>query len=151
MFQDDLTHYVIVRRDLPYGLTLAMVGHAAGESFYLFGGSSADRASGSITVNPEVDGSSPSRQSIPRCTIVVLGARNELKLHRLRRRLERHNVPHVPFYESDPPYDRQLMSIGLVPGPKESLYCFVNDFALWPYYGPADMDEPQETASSSAD
>lgn len=30
------THYIIVRRDLPFGVTCAMVAHAAGESFYAF-------------------------------------------------------------------------------------------------------------------
>ena len=120
---DDLTHYVIVRRDLPYGLTLAMVGHAAGESFYAY--------SFSVPAAPLA--------MIPRCTIVVLGARNEGKLEWLRKRLEAAHVSHVPFYESDPPYDGQLMSIGLVPGRKADLCEHVKDFALWPWEDAADI------------
>lgn len=32
-----LTHYVIVRRDLPFGQICAQITHAAGESFFAFG------------------------------------------------------------------------------------------------------------------
>lgn len=32
-----LTHYVVVRRDLPFGVVLAMLTHAAGESFFRYG------------------------------------------------------------------------------------------------------------------
>lgn len=39
-----LTHYILVRRDLPFGVLCAMVAHAAGESFYLLASSSELRA-----------------------------------------------------------------------------------------------------------
>ena len=31
-----LTHYIVVRRDLPFGILAAQIAHAAGESFYAF-------------------------------------------------------------------------------------------------------------------
>ncbi len=134
-----MTHYVIVRRDLPYGLTLAMVGHAAGESFYAI-----QWARSVDAPFQRVD--AIGAMVIPRCTIVVLGARNESRLEWLRKRLAAAGVPHVPFYESDPPYEGQLMSIGLVPGSKEDLAKHVSDFALWPYHGPDEL-----TGDSSVD
>jgi peptidyl-tRNA hydrolase len=33
---EPLTHYIVVRRDLPFVVTVAQVAHAAGESFYQF-------------------------------------------------------------------------------------------------------------------
>lgn len=55
-----LTHYIVVRRDLPFGTTCAMVAHAAGESFYQLGRSSVkERGEGGNPV-AAVGGSSPS-------------------------------------------------------------------------------------------
>jgi hypothetical protein len=84
---------------------------------------------------PEIGGSNPSCPAIPRATVVVLGARNEIRLDWLRRRLDKAGVLHVPFYESDYPYAGQLMSIGLLPGPKEALCEYVKEYQLWPLEG----------------
>ena len=103
---------------------MAMVAHAAGESFFVKG-----------YYNALEQGGIP---PIPRCTVVVLAARDEAVLDELRRRLQGRSIPYVAFFESDPPYDGQLMSIGLVPGLRQDLREHLNDFALWPYVDPGD-------------
>lgn len=136
-----LTHYVVVRRDLSVGVLLAMVAHAAGESFYKLanpqvsvahttmasGGYAAPGgglpASGSYTFTlPAID---------PATTIaVVLGARNEGRLLKLERVLEAAGVAHVAIRETDGEHAGQLMAIGLVPGEKEQLSPLVNEFHM---------------------
>lgn len=56
-----LTHYIVVRRDLPFGVTCAMVAHAAGESFYAFRGSSILERPESPRGGGTDGGASPSR------------------------------------------------------------------------------------------
>jgi hypothetical protein len=55
-------HYVIVRRDLPFGVILAQLTHAAGESFYKLAGV-AQKKERQVS-NLEVAGSSPAPGSI---------------------------------------------------------------------------------------
>jgi hypothetical protein len=50
--------------------------------------------------------------------VVVLGERDESRLARVLRRLQRAGVPHVAIHEPDAPYAGALMAIGLVPAPR---------------------------------
>jgi hypothetical protein len=90
-----LTHYIVVRRDLPLGVVCAMIVHAAGES-------------GSRYQDPE-DG------RFKGATAVVLGVPNEAELKRVERKLWRNGVQYVAVHEPDPPYNGEFMAIGLVP------------------------------------
>lgn len=84
-----LYHYVIVRRDLPAGQQLAQTIHAAGES---------------------------SPGNLPATThAVALHAESEQDLLDLEARLLQDGVAHVAIREPDPPYNNQLMAIGIVP------------------------------------
>lgn len=99
-----LTHYIIVRNDLPRGIQSANIVHAAGES---------------------------SPGNLPEGThAVVLVTPDESSLKAVAMRLELAQVPHRRILESDPPYIDQLMAIGLQPGQKEVLKRFVSSLPL---------------------
>jgi hypothetical protein len=83
-----LTHYVVVRDDLPTGFLAAQVVHAAGES-------------------------SPGNLD-PGTNAVVLAA-TTAELDELERRLALAGIAHVAIREPDPPWDGALCAIGLVP------------------------------------
>jgi hypothetical protein len=153
---EPLTHYVIVRRDLPFGVLCAQLTHAAGESFYLLhqhplvaqcsehvplgdevGGSNPSERTilcrdSSVKEQPtfsrQVVGSSPTPGSISRTIAVVLGARNESKLQRLERQLLAANIPHVAIREPDAPWDSQLMAIGIVPTLRHLVRPYLSDY-----------------------
>lgn len=158
---DHPTHYIIVRRDLPFGVTCAMVAHAAGESFYLYspvahalehgviprggigeGGGHAPgepvfagvaQCSEQGTFSLQVGGSNPSPGSmIDRTVVVILGARNELKLKKLQQRLLQFEVPHVSITEPDAPWNGQLMALGLVPTDKRTVEQYLRDYHMLP-------------------
>ena len=78
---DPLTHYVIVRADLPLGLLAAQVTHAAGES-----------SPGNLPENTHA---------------VVLGVGPE-RLEDVRSRLARHRVPHRVIVEDAAPWTGQI-------------------------------------------
>jgi hypothetical protein len=60
---------------------------------------------------------------------VVLGVEpNELFI--LLEQLRRDEVPHAAIIESDPPYDGQLMAIGIEPRPRAELRRYVSSFPL---------------------
>jgi peptidyl-tRNA hydrolase len=84
-----LTHYVIVRADLPTGFLAAQVVHAAGES------SPGNLDSGT--------------------NAVVLSVPDEAALLGIERRLQKEGVRHVAIREPDAPYLGALTAIGLVP------------------------------------
>lgn len=84
-----LTHYVIVRDDLPRGVLAAQIVHAAGES------------------SP---GTLP-----PDTTAVVLRVGSEAELARLEARLAEGDVSHRAIREPDAPWHGALMAIGLAP------------------------------------
>jgi hypothetical protein len=151
-----LTHYIIVRRDLPFGQILAQVAHAAGESFALFPSSSVKERPTSQD-DREVGGSSPSsganlqRQlsdagdrrdwdecdrleaayDLSKTVAVVLGARNEQRVNRLAKVLEAARVPHATIIETDGAFAGQTMAVGIMPGQKELLAPFVKDFHMF--------------------
>lgn len=90
-----LTHYIIVRRDLPLGVCAAMITHAAGESAPLY-------------QDPE-DG------RFRHAVAVVLEAKNEHDLLKIDEYLYSNYIQRVVVTESGGPYDGQTMAIGLVP------------------------------------
>jgi hypothetical protein len=150
---ETLTHYVVVRRDLPFGVILSMIAHAAGESFYKLASCTmtvaGDLAIGTMasggycspssvlerqTFSLEVGGSIPSGSSTldPSTTIaVVLGARNQARLDKLAQALLAEMVPCVEIRETDGEFAGQLMAIGIVPGDKAFLAPFVRDFHMF--------------------
>lgn len=83
-----LTHYIIARADLPRGLQAAQVAHAAGES---------------------------APPDLPHGTHVVVLESLPTDLAGLAHTLAREGIPHVPIIESDPPYEHQLVAIGVSP------------------------------------
>ena len=90
-----LTHYILVRRDLPLGVVAAMITHAAGES-------------GSRYCDCYDGGFRGARA-------VVLGFADEPTLLRAAEKLRRHCIDAVRVNESDDPYDGALMAVGVVP------------------------------------
>jgi len=84
-----LTHYVIVRSDLPIGFLTAQIVHAAGES-----------APGNLNSGTHA---------------VVLSVRSESALMLLERQFRRAGISHVAIREPDPPYNGALTAIGLAP------------------------------------
>lgn len=84
-----LTHYVIVRADLPRGVLAAQVVHAAGES-------------------------SPGNLP-PDTTAVVLAVDDEAGLELLQASLGDAGIAHRAIREPDAPWDGALMAIGLLP------------------------------------
>jgi hypothetical protein len=107
-------------------------GHAPGEPTF------AGVAQGSVeqrAFSPKVGGSTPSPGSmieVDRTMAVILGARNERKLERLRQKLLQFEIPHVAITEPDPPYAGQLMAIGLVPTDKDKVEPYLRDYHLLP-------------------
>lgn len=87
--QAPLTHYVIVRQDLPLGFLAAQVVHAAGES-----------ACGPVPVGTHA---------------VVLAVRDELELRQVASRLASKCVKHAMILEVDAPYAGQATAIGISP------------------------------------
>lgn len=90
-----LTHYVIVRSDLPRGIQAANIVHAAGES------SPGDLPEGTHAI----------------CLVVP----DESALLDVERRLTREALPFVRVVEPDAPYCGALMALGVRPGRKEVL------------------------------
>lgn len=126
-----LTHYVVVRRDLPVGVLLAMVAHAAGESFYRLRLPSSEKEH--LLSKQEDVGSIPTGGSTfnPAETIaVVLGSRNEGRLTKLANALHNAGIAYVGIHEIDGEFAGQLMAIGVVPGDKDTISPLVNDFHM---------------------
>lgn len=84
-----LYHYVIVRGDLPHGVQVAQTIHAAGES---------------------CEGPLPSGTHA-----IALSAHSEDHLEDIAMRLWEAEIPHTVIRESDPPYNGQLMAVGIWP------------------------------------
>ncbi len=91
-----LTHYIIVRRDLPLGVLAAMVTHAAGESAHLYEDPYDGRFRGA--------------------TAVVLEAKNEAHLKDYIDYVKGQGLLYTVVTESGGPYHGQDMAIGVCPG-----------------------------------
>jgi hypothetical protein len=87
--KDVLTHYCIVRDDLPKGAQAAQLIHAAGES-------------------------SPGNLP-PHTFAIALAARDEEHLKQISWELFKNKIKHKLIFEPDPPYNGSLMAIGIVP------------------------------------
>jgi hypothetical protein len=99
-----LTHYVIVRRDLPLGVIGAQLVHAAGES---------------------------SPGNLPEGTYaVVLMVPSEEALRAVSSRLHLAKIDFRSIVETEGPFAGQLMALGLVPRRKEELRRFVSSLPL---------------------
>lgn len=84
-----LTHYCVVRADLPVGMQAAQLIHAAGYS---------------------------SPGNLPAGTYAVaLHARDELHLRAIAAALDCAGLPHHLIVEADAPYEAQAMAIGIPP------------------------------------
>jgi len=84
-----LRHYVIVRRDLPWGLQAANIVHAAGES---------------------------SPGDLPRGTYAVcLHAQDDANLRAIAQQLRAADIPYRAICEPDPPWCGQIMAVGIAP------------------------------------
>lgn len=90
-----LTHYIIVRNDMPLGVLAAQVTHAAGES-----------SPGNLT---------------PGTYAVVLAAQSAQELEDLHDRLADLQVPHSVVRESSGPLAGQMTAIGVQPAPREEV------------------------------
>lgn len=90
-----LTHYIIVRNDLPLGVLAAMVTHASGESAALYENNHGD---------------------FNGATAVVLEATSEDNLFDIRDELNVALIDYVEVFESGGPYHDQFMAIGVIPG-----------------------------------
>lgn len=100
-----LTHYILVRNDLPLGLLAAQVCHAAGESV--------------------ADGTPPP----PGTHAVVLGL-SPRQLADALTALQLAGVPHVAIIENQAPYAAQLTAVGLRPTQKEVVYKHLKNYKL---------------------
>lgn len=99
-----LTHYVIVRSDLPRGVQAANIVHAAGES---------------------------SPGNLPSGThAIVLVVPNETELRTILARLTLAKIKFCPIIEPDAPYYNALMAIGINPDKKEILRKYLSSLPL---------------------
>jgi len=67
---------------------------------------------------------------LPAGTHAVVLSAGTVGLHALSERLTSESVPHSPIIENDPPYENQLMAIGITPARKEEIYPYVRKFEL---------------------
>lgn len=92
-----LYHYCVVRDDIPVGNIAAQLTHAAGESASLL------------------------EYPLPKGThAVVLSVSSEAALLELEERLLAFKHTFCAIREPDPPFDNQLMAIGLLPSPRKT-------------------------------
>lgn len=112
-----LTHYIVVRSDLPLGVAMAMVAHAAGESAHQY-----------RDENGRFTGA----------TVVVLEAKNEAHLEKIERKLMRAGIVYQVVYESAQPYKDQFMAIGLVPIERDKVEGVMREYQLLRRLDPQD-------------
>jgi len=105
-----MIHYLIIRRDLPFGVTLAQLSHAAANSME-------DWLKSELYVWFETL-KWPDHKPM---TVVVLGVRDELTLRRWHKKLTKRKVKHTVVKEPDGGWDNQLMAIGVWPGDRDKL------------------------------
>ncbi len=121
--EDPLTHYVIVRVDLPMGVAAAQITHAAGES-------------------------SPGH--LPAGTFaVVLGVPDAMALMQLADRLRHAGVEFVCIFETDPPWSGQLMAIGVRPARRSKMRKLFSSIPL--YRGPTIAGVAQQQSAGQSE
>jgi hypothetical protein len=95
---------VVVRADLPKGVQAAMIVHAVGDS---------------LTAGHP-----------PNTFAVVLAARDRAHIEEIATFLEGRGVELVRVVEPDPPWNGEVMSLGIRPGRKEELRRHLSAFPL---------------------
>ena len=98
-----ITHYIVVRPDLPRGVLAAQVTHAAGES---------------------------SPGGLPSGTYAVVLQAGTERLVALEERLIQSGVPHKAIRENDPPYSGELLAIGLEPAERRKVQKHISSLPL---------------------
>src|SRR4051812_44245768 len=108
-----MIHYLLIRRDLPFGVTLAQLAHAAANSMeeWIKEESFVDDDAHYIDFPATYGG----------MTVVVLGVRDRVALKNWEMRLKRKKIPMTTVHEPDEPWNGQLMAIGIWPGYRHSL------------------------------
>lgn len=104
-----MIHYLIVRRDLPFGTTLAQLAHAAANSM-------ADWIR--YNTHPYIEDELWAEVDIPShwgMTVVVLGVKGLARLRKVEYRLKAKGVAHTVIREPDQPWNDQMMAIGVWP------------------------------------
>lgn len=99
-----LTHYCVVRADLPIGAQAAQLIHAAGMS---------------------------SMDNLPAGTYAVaLTVKDEAELRSLAETLEREGLSRQLIVEEDAPYSGQAMAIGIPPADRKTLKRYLSKYPL---------------------
>lgn len=118
-----LTHYCVVRADLPFGAQAAQLIHAAGQSV---------------------------SQAVPDGTYAIaLHVPNEPELRKLSARLKAAHIEHTLIVEADSPYTDQAMAIGIKPMDRQLLKSFLSSYALVAQPGRAPGVITQEVSGSN--
>ena len=129
-----MIHYLIVRKDLPFGVTLAQLSHAAADSmaaWYDFNGDlDFDMYPQEGHCNCRVE-----RPHYGNMTIVVLGVKNKRVLLSWIRRLTKANIHHSVVREPDAPYNGDATAIGVWPGEREKLEPFFEELEIYKELG----------------
>lgn len=97
---------MVIRKDLPFGVALAQLVHAAGES----------------AQNTEVP---------PNTHAVVLAVPDEATLLAVEEKLLRHNIELASIREPDSPWCGQLMAIGIKPQSREKIRKLLSNLPLY--------------------
>ena len=121
-----MIHYLLIRRDLPFGTCLAQLAHAAGNSV------------GEWMVNKPpliTEWADP-------MTVVVLGVRNQRVLLSWIRRLNKQNIKYTVVREPDEPWNGEAMAIGVWPGEREKLAPVFSELQTYTEFeGPRNLED----------
>ncbi len=98
-----VTHYIIVRSNLPVGIQAAQIAHAAGES---------------------------SPGNLDTGTYAIVLQANSESLSELEQKLQDDGVSHRAIRESDVPYTGDLLAIGLRPEKRTKVKRYVSSLPL---------------------
>lgn len=133
-----MVHYLIIRRDLPFGVTLAQLAHAAANSMADYIVAKTEDADGMFygTIFPEYKG----------MTVVVLGVRSLNRLRKAAYRLEAKGVKHTIVREPDQPWNGQMMAVGI--WPHEDTPEFRAEFENYELYKKWEGEDEQEEEPS---
>lgn len=114
----ELIHYILVRRDLPFGTTLAMVGHAAADSVEVWARSWFRYK----------------RKHEP-ITMVILGVEDYKALVKANVKLAIDGLKAIPivdtFVRDGEEIGPQLLAIGIEPGSREFLSPFFKSYSVY--------------------
>jgi peptidyl-tRNA hydrolase len=99
-------HYIIVRRDIPFGTALAMTAHAAADSMEEY------------IASLNLMWSAPPHDPM---TAVVLGVDSKEELQKVSEALYTLLIPHHKVIEHGPIWQNEFMAIGVFPGERERL------------------------------